>query len=81
MFRCRAATPPGRGSTRNKNKNKAKALEFNARPTGTLEYRAQLLRDAPSLVGRMLTVRFQGLTDAGLPRFPVAIAVREAFDS
>ncbi len=54
-----------------------KSLEFSARPTGTLEHRAQLLRDAPSLVGRMLTVRYQGLTDAGLPRFPIAVAVRD----
>jgi DNA ligase-1 len=51
--------------------------EFRVRPTGTLEERAQMLRDGPRLVGKKLTVRYQELSDDGVPRFPVGIAVRD----
>ena len=50
---------------------------FRVRPTGTRAERAKMLRDVDSLVGKMLTVRFQGRTDGGLPRFPVGVAVRD----
>lgn len=55
----------------------ANGREFNVRPRGTMEYRAQLLRDEASLIGKKLTVRFQELTDDGVPRFPVGVAVRD----
>ena len=51
--------------------------EFRVRPMGTREERARMLRDAPRLVGRLLTVRFQELSDDGVPRFPVGVAVRD----
>ena len=49
---------------------------FTARPIGTRAHRARLWVERASLVGCMATVRFQGLSSYGVPRFPVAIAVR-----
>ena len=41
-----------------------------------IETRLPLLR-AKEFIGKMLTVRFQELTDDGLPRFPVGIEFRD----
>ena len=37
-------------------------------------------RDSPPDVGEIVTVRYQELTDAGVPRFPVFVGVRDDFD-
>lgn len=50
---------------------------FNARPTGTLVQRRQMYESREAYVGKLVTVRFQGLTKDGIPRFPVAVAVRD----
>lgn len=50
---------------------------FHCRPRGTREERMALFADGASYVGKALTVRFQELTDEGLPRFPVGIAFRD----
>ncbi len=50
---------------------------FNARPRGAVEDRKKMLDTLPDLIGKDLTVRYQGLTDDGLPRFPVGICVRD----
>lgn len=50
---------------------------FRVRPMGTREARTRMLQAAPALKGRMLTVKFQELTDDGVPRFPVGVAVRD----
>ncbi len=50
---------------------------FRVRPMGTHKQRAQMLKDASSMVGRQLTVKFQEMTDKGIPRFPVGIYVRD----
>ncbi len=49
---------------------------FNVRPCGTLSQRKEYYNIGPDLVGQMLTVRFQELTDDGIPRFPVGVIVR-----
>lgn len=49
-------------------------FESNAR--GSEEFYRQLLRDKDKLVGQIATVRYQNLTPAGVPRFPVIIAIR-----
>jgi len=54
-----------------------KGKKFNVRPRGTHEERAALFKEAASYVGKKLTVRFQELTDDGIPRFPVGIAFRD----
>lgn len=50
---------------------------FTVRPEGTLEYRKQLFRDKDTYIGKMLTVKYQNLTDLGVPRFPVGIVFRD----
>ena len=50
---------------------------FNAKPQGSHELRERYLQNKEDLIGRMCTVQFQGLSDAGIPRFPSAIAVRD----
>lgn len=50
---------------------------FWVRPKGTREYRTSLLTNRDALMGKMLTVRYQNLTDKGIPRFPVGMAVRD----
>lgn len=51
--------------------------EFNCRPRGTREERMKLFEAGEDYVGKMLSVRYQELTDDGVPRFPVGIAVRD----
>jgi DNA ligase-1 len=51
-------------------------LTFRARPLGTLAERRKMLIGRSKLIGKPLTVRYQGLTDDGIPRFPVGVAVR-----
>lgn len=53
-----------------------KGVQFSVRPRGTHEERAEAFKTAKSQIGQALTVRFQELTDDGIPRFPVGIAIR-----
>lgn len=50
---------------------------FDVRPTGTLEERKKMFEDGKNLVGKKLTVKYFELTDEGIPRFPVGIAIRD----
>lgn len=50
---------------------------FNARPQGSKQLRASYLRNRKSLIGKLCTVKYQELSDYGIPRFPSAIAVRD----
>jgi len=52
-------------------------LEFDVRPRGSHEERAEVFKNLNNYIGKHLTVRFQELTDDGRPRFPVGIAVRD----
>lgn len=51
--------------------------EFEVTPKGTEEERARLFEDREQIVGKDLTVRFQNLTEDGLPRFPVGLGIRD----
>jgi ATP-dependent DNA ligase len=55
----------------------ADGKEFHCRPRGSREERMELFQQGAAYIGKMLTVRFQELTDEGLPRFPVGIAFRD----
>jgi len=57
-------------------KNK-KGPGFGVRPRGSFEQRKLWLKDVNKLIGKKLTVRFQELSDTGIPRFPVGISVRD----
>ena len=50
---------------------------FTVRPRGTQEDRKVLFQNGSDYVGQQLTVRYQELTDGGVPRFPVGIAIRD----
>lgn len=60
-------------------KNEA-GKEFDVRPAGTVEERARMWHNRASLLGKLLTVKYQEFTDDGLPRFPVGLHIREEWD-
>lgn len=54
---------------------------FNVRPKGTQEQRQEWYKDKDKLINRLLTVRYQNLSDDDkVPRFPVGIGIREDWD-
>lgn len=55
----------------------ADGVWFNARPMGTREQRRDYLLNISKLIGKKGTVKYQGLSDTGVPRFPVFKAVRD----
>ena len=50
---------------------------FKARPMGTYEWRREAWKNRVSYFGKMLTVKYQELTDDGIPRFPIGLEVRD----
>lgn len=50
---------------------------FNARPQGSKALRTQYLLDRKKLIGKPCTVKYQELSEYGIPRFPSAIAIRD----
>lgn len=52
-------------------------MEFDARPNGNYARRERWYKDRKKLVGKMLTVQYQGFTDDGKPRFPIALEIRD----
>lgn len=50
---------------------------FKARPVGTFEQRKDYFDNRTELIGKMCTIKYQGTSDDGVPRFPVALAVRD----
>lgn len=61
-------------------KDAATGLEFETRPRGSYVERAALYEAAEGYYGQLLKVRFFGLTDDGLPRFPVGVGIRASED-
>lgn len=51
--------------------------EFEVRPVGTWQQRQKWLQCADEYIQKLLTVKYQELTDEGIPRFPVGKAIRE----
>jgi DNA ligase-1 len=52
--------------------------KFSVRPHGTREERAKLFANGSKYLGKKLTVKFQELTDDGIPRFPTTLHGGEA---
>ena len=50
---------------------------FSVRPKGTRDQRIKWFQNRDKYIGKKLTVQFQNLTDGGLPRFPVGLAIRD----
>jgi DNA ligase-1 len=51
--------------------------QFNCRPEGTQENRAELFKNRTTLIGKYLTVRYQELSADLVPIFPVGVSIRE----
>lgn len=51
--------------------------KFNVRPKGAREARRKSFEAGDSFVGQMLTVKYQELSQDGIPRFPVGISIRD----
>ena len=49
---------------------------FSVRPQGTVLERQGYFQNGDDWIGSLLTVRYQELTDDGIPRFPVGITIR-----
>lgn len=50
---------------------------FSVRPKGTREERTEWLSDIKNIIGKELTVRYQNLSEDGIPIFPVGVAIRD----
>jgi ATP-dependent DNA ligase len=51
--------------------------QFACRPRGTREERVELFESGTDYIGKKLTVRFQELSNDGIPRFPVGLTFRD----
>jgi len=54
--------------------------EFDVRPRGTEAERSAMWENLNAYIGKMLTVKYQGFSDSGRPRFPVGLHIREDWD-
>ena len=50
---------------------------FSTRPRGSHESRKKIFQNKEDYIGKMLSVRFQNMTDAGIPRFPIGLVTRD----
>lgn len=50
---------------------------FDVRPRGSFQQRQRLFQKRDRLLGKLLTVRYQGVSSDGVPRFPVGVAIRD----
>lgn len=50
---------------------------FTVRPIGTKKHRRDLFLKGQKYIGKKLIVKYQELTDSGIPRFPVGVAIRD----
>jgi ATP-dependent DNA ligase len=50
---------------------------FDCKMEGSLDVLKEILKNPRSVIGKMLTVRYQGLTNGNLPRFPIGVCVRD----
>ena len=50
--------------------------EFSVRPKGNLLHRRNLFTNSKKSIVKMLTVKYQELSELGVPRFPVGKDIR-----
>ncbi len=62
VFIARCVTPDGK--------------EFDVAPKGTAQERAEMLKNADSLVGQLMKVKYFDFTDENVPHFPVGLSIR-----
>ena len=54
-----------------------KGVTFTCKMEGALDDLKPYLANPDMVIGKMLTVRYQGLTNGGVPRFPIGASVRD----
>lgn len=52
-------------------------VKFYPKPEGTREMKWDWYDNSDDYIGKLLTVRYQGLEDSGRPRFPIGVAIRD----
>jgi DNA ligase 1 len=55
-------------------------VEFDSRPKGSYEQRAEYFTNLDGYVGQMLMVEFNGYTNSGIPRFNRGVGIRPDWD-
>ena len=55
----------------------SKGVVITMHPKGEIKEREEWLKNPSLVLGKMMTYTFQGLTAKGIPRFPVAVAIRD----
>ena len=53
--------------------------EFDCRPVGSVEHRKDLFQNARSNIGKLLTIKYQELSEKGIPRFLSGKSIRDGF--
>jgi DNA ligase-1 len=53
--------------------------EFDCRPVGSVEHRKDLFQNARNNIGKLLTIKFQELSEKGIPRFLSGKSIRDGF--
>lgn len=59
--------------------NHGKKVQFKAKPQGSRLLRQEMYASRDDYIGRYLTVKYQELSDNGIPRFPVGVSIRDEF--
>lgn len=57
------------------------STEFDLTPKRTHDFRKEMLNMRDDFVGKWITVKYQALTNDGLPQFPVGLDLRECDDN
>jgi ATP-dependent DNA ligase len=50
--------------------------EFSCKSEGSLDILKTYLSNPEKVIGKKLTIRFQGITNGGIPRFPIGVRIR-----
>jgi len=53
--------------------------EFDCRPVGSVEHRKTLFQNAQKNIGKLLTIKYQELSEKGIPRFLSGKSIRDGF--
>ena len=51
--------------------------KFNVKPKGDKKLRSEYFSNREKYINKKLTVKYQGLSDDGIPRFPSGITIRD----
>jgi len=74
---CVVFTVEGVAIDAKKKEHPAGVVRFEVVPRGTFEQRRKYLTDIDDLIGEEITVRYQELSEDGVPIFPVGVAIRD----